>query len=291
MEATVLANAKINLYLDVVGKRDDGYHDIESIMQSVSLSDSVNVKLNAESGKSIKQKFIGSDLPCDETNLCYKAAYAYFDYMEIDEYDIEITVTKNIPEAAGLAGGSADAAAVILALDKLYGKNTDTDTLMKIGLKVGSDVAFCIVGGTCVVTGRGEHVTKLARLPEYTVLIVKSTNESVSTKEAYKRIDGKRASVKSHISFADYKKAVESSNKKVIESGVYNIFEEVMQDSLSDTQRIIAKIKENGALAALMSGSGPSVFALFEDASSAEKTAEELKNTVCDCFTCVCKTV
>ncbi len=292
MKAVINANAKINLYLDVVSKREDGYHNIESIMQSVSLADVVTVTKNDARGQKTEQKFYNSELACDETNLCYKAARAYFDYFNISEYDILIEVTKNIPEAAGLAGGSADAAAVIRALDELYDGKSDVKILEEIGLKVGSDVAFCIVGGTCAVTGRGENVEKISDLPEYFVLIVKSARESVSTREAYKRIDENSARCKQNVGFEEYKNAVIGADTDVIEKGAYNIFEEVMRDCLDDAQKIIDKIKEDGAPCALMSGSGPSVFGLYKNKRDAEKTASELKKLMGEnCFTCVCKTV
>ncbi len=276
---TLDANAKINLYLDVVSKRNDGYHNIESVMQTLSLSDKVSVKCNGCSNKrSIKQAFINSALPCDETNLCYKAAKAYFDYFDIDSYDIEITVEKNIPEAAGLAGGSADAAAVIRALDKLYGKNSTDTVLSEIGLKVGSDVAFCIVGGTCKVCGRGEIVEKLSPMPKFWVVVSKSQNESVSTKEAYAKIDSREQNTDGQISFADYIAALKHSDIKFLTENVYNVFQSVMADSLYDTYEIINSMKKDGALCSLMSGSGPSVFGLFDNEELAKTACSNLKN-------------
>lgn len=290
METTVLAYAKINLYLDVVGKRADGYHDIESIMQTVSLADIVTVEIK-KGIERITQEFIGSDLPCDEINLCYKAAKAYLDYFGDRNCHIHIRVEKNIPEAAGLAGGSADAAAVIRALDKAFCRESDMSTLCEIGLKVGSDVAFCIVGGTAAVSGRGERVEKIRQLPEYTVLVVKSDRESVSTKEAYSRIDEKAVSVPHKYTFEEYKNAVEYAEKGIIENGVYNIFEEVMKNELSHTQELIKAMKKSGALCALMSGSGPSVFGFYTDEATANSAMERIKKEMDGIFAAVCKTV
>ncbi len=286
---TLDANAKINLYLDVTSKRDDGYHNIESVMQSLTLSDKVSVTLSdSEKIKSIKQHFINSDLPCDETNLCYKAAKAYLDSFGIDEYNIEITVEKNIPEAAGLAGGSADAAAVIRALDTLYNKNSSDARLCEIGLKVGSDVAFCIVGGTCKVTGRGENVEKIRPMPDMWVLVSKSANESVSTKEAYRRIDSKENPSLAQITFSEYVNALEAGNIEIITNGTYNIFQSVMKDLLCDTYKIIESMKKDGALCSMMSGSGPSVFGLFDDYELAKSARHNLKS---EYFAELCKPV
>ncbi len=285
---SVNAYAKINLYLDVVSKRSDGYHNIESVMQSVSLCDRVTVTLDTDAaGQKITQDFGESDLPCDETNLCYKAAKAYLDYFEIRDFDIHISVEKNIPHAAGLAGGSSDAAAVIKALDGLYDKNTDIEVLKDIGLKVGSDVPYCIEGGTCRVCGRGETVSKLSPLGGFYVVISKSEKESVSTKEAYSRIDLKKES-DSKTSFEDYVCAVNEKDNDVIASGVYNIFQSVMSDTLSDTSKIIESMKKDGAVSALMSGSGPSVFGLFEKREDAESSALNLRKSY---FAVVCTLV
>ncbi len=263
---TLNAYAKINLYLDVTGVRDDGYHNIESVMQSVSLADSVAVVLGDGDKNTITQHFENSLLPCDETNICYKAAAAYLAYYGIDGYDIDITVTKNIPEAAGLAGGSADGAAVIRALDLLYDKQSSLDTLCRIGLSVGSDIPFCIVGSTAAVTGRGENVCPLAPLADerFYLVIAKSQSESVSTREAYRRIDCGQYNGSAGTCFDTYVKAVDARDTYSVVKGVYNIFEQVMSDTLSDTYAIIAEMKKYGALCAMMSGSGPSVFGIFE---------------------------
>lgn len=277
---TLEAYAKINLYLDVTSKRSDGYHNIESVMQTVSLSDTVTVSIdeNADS-KSIIQHFSNSDLPCDETNLCYKAAVAYFKHYGIENYAVEISVEKRIPEAAGLAGGSADAAAVIRALALLCENNSSDEKLCEIGLAVGSDVPFCIIGGTCAVTGRGESVTKLEPLTGVYAVISKSANESVSTKEAYARIDSNCSNSMPSIPFDAYINAVCSGDTVNIAEGAYNIFQNVMSDTLVDTYKIIDTLKQSGALCSLMSGSGPSVFGIFETKKLAEKACEDLKKS------------
>ena len=277
---TLEAYAKINLYLDVTSKRSDGYHNIESVMQTVSLSDTVTVSIdeNADS-KSIIQHFSNSDLPCDETNLCYKAAVAYFKHYGFENYAVEISVEKRIPEAAGLAGGSADAAAVIRALALLCENNSSDEKLCEIGLAVGSDVPFCIIGGTCAVTGRGESVTKLEPLTGVYAVISKSANESVSTKEAYARIDSNCSNSMPSIPFDAYINAVCSGDTVNIAEGAYNIFQNVMSDTLVDTYKIIDTLKQSGALCSLMSGSGPSVFGIFETKKLAEKACEDLKKS------------
>ena len=257
-------------------------------MQSVSLADKVSVTLGEGAGKNITQHFENSDLPCDEMNICYKSALAYLKHFGIENYQLDITVTKNIPEAAGLAGGSADGAAVIRALDILYEKNTDTDTLCKIGLTVGSDIAFCIVGGTASVTGRGEIVKSLSPLADTGLycVVAKSAKEAVSTKEAYAKMDAGERMNEPHISFEKYVGAIEKRELEDIGKGFYNIFEDVMSDSLKDTFEIKRILKANGALAAQMSGSGPSVFGLFERKADAESACHALEK---DYFARVCE--
>lgn len=284
---TLEAYAKINLYLDVISKRSDGYHNIESVMQTVSLSDTVTVSFDEiADSKSIIQHFQNSDLPCDETNLCYKAAVAYFKHCGIENYAVEISVEKRIPEAAGLAGGSADAAAVIRALDLLCENNSSDEKLCEIGLDVGSDVPFCIIGGTCAVTGRGESVEKIKPLTGVHAVIAKSANESVHTKEAYNRIDSNCLNSTPSIPFDAYISAVSCGDISTVTKGVYNIFQEVMSDVLVDTFKIIGTMKKSGALCSMMSGSGPSVFGIFKTKELAEKACEDLKKcyfaTLCE---------
>ena len=284
----LLAYAKINLYLDVVSKRDDGYHNIESVMQSVSLADEVSLDVECCDGVEINQCFENSDLPCDETNLCYKAAKAYINYFNIDNIRVSIRVNKQIPAQAGLAGGSADAAAVIRALDTALGKGSDVATLSEIGLSVGSDVGFCIYGGTCAVEGRGELIEPLKKLDRYWLVIAKSYSESVSTSLAYLRIDNKARTSYPQASFVDYVNAVNEGNSDVIENGMYNIFRDVMSDELKETYQIIEAMKKNGSLGAQMSGSGPSVFGLFDCVEKAEAALGALNGK---CFAVVCHTV
>lgn len=271
------AYAKINLFLDVTSKRPDGYHNIDSVMQAITLCDVVKVDLAYDTvAKNIHQSFIGAELACDESNLCYKAASAYLKYYNIESYDIRISVEKRIPLAAGLAGGSSDAAAVIRALDILYDKNSSPETLCEIGLKVGSDVPFCIISGICAVTGRGENVRSLAPLGDMYVVVAKSKNESVSTKKAYALIDSNENDAYSHANFDEYVKAVQRSDINAICGGVYNIFQTVMRDELTETYELIELLKKEGAACAMMSGSGPSVFAVFKKRQAAERAAVKL---------------
>ncbi len=285
---TVPAYAKINLFLDVINKRKDGYHNIESVMQSVSLCDDVTVEVQVHEGIEINQYFANSDLPCDETNLCYKAAKAYLDYFEIRNIKINISVDKRIPCQAGLAGGSADAAAVIRALDKALGNETDVKTLSRIGLTVGSDVGFCIYGGTCAVEGRGEIIKPITKLSKYWIVIAKSNFESVSTAVAYFRIDTEERKSQPQASYSDYVNAVNNGNSCIIERGMFNLFQDVMKDELRETYEIIDVMKKNGSLGAQMSGSGPSVFGLFDNENKANKVLKALDGR---CFAVLCRTV
>lgn len=281
------AYAKINLFLDVVAKRTDGYHDLESVMQSVTLCDTVSVTLGDNVGKcEIRQSMEGACLPCDETNLCYKAAKSYLEHFAIEQFDIDIKVKKRIPASAGLAGGSTDAAAVIRLLDALYEKNSTDELLCEIGLRVGSDVPFCMLGGTCEVRGRGEHVKRLPSLAPYHIVVAKSNDESVSTKLAFDRIDNTDCYARPCMDFYDYVKAVSSGDRQSITHGVYNIFSSVMGDELPAMRCLVERMKQYGAQCAIMSGSGPSVFGVFATRDAANAACEKLKR---DSFACVCE--
>ena len=180
------AYAKLNLTLDVLGKRDDGYHDLRSIMQTISVRD--DIEIDIDTGKPWSLECSVEGIPQDERNLAWKAAKVYCDTMHKDPNGISIRVLKRIPSEAGMGGGSADAAAVLRALNRYYGEPLSIFALAELGAQVGSDVPFCTIGGTAMVEGRGERVRKLPDMPECFFVICKPTF-SVSTPELYKKID------------------------------------------------------------------------------------------------------
>ncbi len=268
MKITVNAPAKINLFLDIIGRLDNGYHSLFMVMQSVGLSDKITVEKTEDSG--IQLSCSDLRLPADESNIAYKAAKAFFNYTEIEPC-VKIDIQKNIPFAAGLAGGSADAAAVIVGLNEMFKTNLSMHELCKIGLKVGSDVPFCIVGGTCLSQNTGGVLSALEPLKNCFIVLAKP-EAGVSTAEAYAAADNTYLYRPDSMRMLD---ACEKGDFEGICKYAGNVFEQVIE--VADRVEFKRIMRENGCSLCQMSGSGPTVFALFEDENSAKKCSEELK--------------
>lgn len=272
MRIEVKAYAKINLLLDICAKRTDGYHDLFMIMQSVGIYDTVSVQ-RIKGGK-IKLSCDREGIPCDERNIAYKAAEAFFEAARIrrPSRGIRIDIVKRIPHAAGLAGGSADGAAVIVALNKLYEKNLSEEELCRIGAKIGADVPFCITGGTLLAQGIGEILSKVKPLRQCHIVLAKP-DFGVNTGKAFSQFD-ENGKVHSPDCLGMLK-AVQSRDLFDISSHLENVFEQFIEVP----NRIYMKeaMRNNGALGACMSGSGPTVFGIFDSLENAENAAEELK--------------
>lgn len=273
MIITEQANAKINLYLDVFAKRDDGYHDIKSIMHSVSLADIVTVDTDCDW---VSLTCTEPTLPTDSKNLAYRAAQSFFDATGI-KGGAKIHIEKNIPICGGLAGGSTDAAAVLRALNKAFGFPVSSDVLQGIGAALGADVPFCLAGGCALCTGSGVHLTSLSPLPE-TVCLIANGGEGVSTPEAYGRLDsmyGERISAdKGDID--GIINAITSGNVIGASGKAFNIFESAVLPTHSVASKLRDIMKNKGAVLAMMSGSGPSVFGLFNNEEEAAAAASEI---------------
>jgi len=267
----IKSRAKINLTLDVCGKRDDGYHDIETIMQTLSLCDNIHILKTDKEG--IKLKTNLSWLPSGSSNIAYKAAR-----LIMDEYEIEggvfIEILKNIPVSAGLAGGSGNAAAVLKGMNKLFKLNISKDKLMEYALILGSDVPYMLLGKTAKATGRGEVLTKLPDMPSCKVVLAKP-KLSVSTSFVYKNFDMfsvcRRPDTKAMIS------AIENGDIMGISANLCNVLESVTLKAYPIIGEIKTRLIENGALGALMSGSGPTVFGIFENKDTAEAASLDIK--------------
>ena len=270
------AYAKINLFLDVTGRRDDGFHDIVTVMHSVSLCDEIKLTAMPSSERYIAITSSDPSLPVDENNLVYKSAKKYMSYFNING-NIEIWLDKRIPIGAGLGGGSSDAAATLRALNKIYGCATK-EQLLQMAAELGSDVPFCIDGGCATCTGRGENIHKFdCNFKRYYRYIVIAIGESrVSTPKAYALLDEKYGDFKTY-----------NENKSFSDIGsmpVYNIFESVAQNDEIDKIKQI--MLENGALQTLMSGSGPSVFGGFKNFISASFSVKSLKKQGYSAYKC-----
>lgn len=273
------AYAKINLYLDVTGKRSDGFHEVETVMHAISLCDVITVEVIPLGYADITLIIEGdSSLPTDGRNLAVRAARAYLDRTGITD-GIRITLEKKIPVAAGLAGGSSDAAATLRALNKLYGALTDAD-LIEIAAELGSDVPYLLDGGTAFCFGRGELVEPLAPLSGLNIVVAVDDGERVSTPEAYGALDALYSDFKSP-SFDDQSAKLALLKHGIAEGkldtrGLYNIFENAIFPICFGAELIKSKLFELGAVAALMSGSGPSVYGIFETSAAARSAVAEL---------------
>lgn len=273
----IKAYAKINLTLEVTGKRSDGYHTISSLMQSISLCDSISAELN-DSGE-ISVDCCNADIPSGKGNIAYRAAEAFRKYSAIGQRGISIHIDKEIPLQAGLGGGSADAAAVLCAMNRLCGANYSPEELCKIGVTVGADVPFCIAGGTKWCRGIGEILSEAPALQDCYIVVGKGS-EGISTKEAYEKIDLLGSS--EGISEQSYDGTVSSVSKIG-----RNVFEEVSR--LKSVSQIKEVLLSCGAEYSAMSGSGSAVFGIFSDIGKAKKSAESLSRN--GFFSSVCKPV
>lgn len=256
------ACAKINLTLDVLGKREDGYHLIDSVFQSVSLCDIVSVE------KSNVISVVCTDTTiCSESNIAYKAAQKFFEHTGVIG-GANIVIEKHIPLASGMGGGSADAAAVIVALDKLYNTNLSQQQLCEIGLSVGADVPFCIVGGTARVGGIGEQMNKLFDMPDCAMLLIKH-GEKMSTADMYKRVD---AFPQQYFYTQPMVNAINNGDLNAICKNVFNAFSSVCKNDI-----LINDIKQTNACSVSLSGSGPTVFAIYSDIDHANAAKTKLE--------------
>lgn len=272
MKITVKAAAKINLMLDILEKLPNGYHSLWMIMQSVSVYDRVSVEKKTSGGITISCSEDG--IPTDERNIAYKAAEKFFDFCGEEDRNIHITIEKNIPHAAGLAGGSADGAAVITALNSLYEKNLPVKKLCQIGVKVGADVPFCIQGGTMLAQDIGQVLSQLPDMPSCFFVLAKP-QQGVSTAEAYAAVDSMNLRhPDSHTMF----RSVVDGDLKGIAKSLGNVFEQAVD--VHERVSIKEIMRNNDAMGCCMSGSGPTVFGIFENSENAEKCAQELSKKI-----------
>lgn len=270
---TVDASGKINLTIDVLFKRPDGYHEVEMIMQTISLKDEISLKLIPRLVIELTSNCL--KLPQDENNLAYKAAKLMIEEYQLDA-GITININKNIPIAAGLAGGSADAAAVIVGINEMFQLNRPQEELMALSQKIGADVPFCIVGKTALAQGIGEKILPLKPLSDFGLLLVKPPY-FVSTEEVYSRLD-----VKTIQNRPDTLAMIEYINMQdigKIASGLCNVLEEVTLKLYPELDFIKKHLVQRGALGSLMSGSGPTVFGIFETVQDAKRAADEINLT------------
>ena len=273
------AFAKVNLTLDVLGKRSDGYHDLQSVMQTISIRD--DVEIDVGTGKPWRLLCTREDIPTDETNLAWKAAKVYCDAMKRDPEGLEIRIVKRIPSQAGLGGGSADAAAVLRALNRHFGSPLSILALAELGAQVGSDVPFCVVGGTAMVEGRGERLRKLPDMPDC-VFVVCKPDFSVSTPDLYQKID--TVAIPHRPDNQAIESALLAGDLGKIADNLYNVFDPVVTADNLELNYIKSICNSYGSLGQQMTGSGSAVFAILEDFEYAAVVCSMLKENYPNIF-------
>lgn len=266
------AFAKLNLTLDVLGKRDDGYHDLQSVMQTISIRDDVEIDIGT--GKPWKLLCSVEDIPTDERNLAWKAAKVYCEAMNKDPDGIEIRITKRIPSGAGMGGGSADAAAVLRALNRHYGEPLSIFALAELGAQVGSDVPFCTLCGTAMVEGRGERLRKLPDMPEC-IFVVCKPDFSVSTPELYRKID--EVAIAKRPDNCAMESALLAGDLGKVAENVYNVFDPVVTSEHLELNYIKSICNSYGSLNQQMTGSGSAIFAIMPSFEYAAVVCNMLK--------------
>ena len=271
-QITLRAYAKVNLTLDVVGRREDGYHLLESVMQSISLADTLTLR---KKPGGISLRCDHPLLPIDQDNICWRAAAAFGDHARIPGgVSVEITLVKAIPLAAGLGGGSADAAAVLYGLNRLYDAGLNLGQLQKIGLTIGADVPFCLQGGTCLVEGIGDRVMAVPAFPQAVLVLVKP-EAGVSTAETYGRLDPRThggTSTARLVSFLNENRPIPTL-AEVLE----NALESATIPFVPEVGLWKERLLRAGAHGAMMSGSGPTVFGLFTDVEAAKSCRDRYR--------------
>ena len=264
-------NAKINLSLDVLGKRSDGYHEVSMIMQSVSLADEIILREAPDISLTVDVP----GLEADASNLAWRAAELVRQQCGIAK-GVAITLKKKIPLAAGLAGGSADAAAVLRGVNKLWQAGLNQEQLLELGAQLGSDVPFCLLGGTRLATGRGTELEELPAMPVCGVVLAKLP-VAVSTAWVYGHFAA--AKVQQRPDLPGLKAALQEGSLEGVASRLCNVLESVTIEEHPEIQRLKDDMRREGAMASLMSGSGPTVFALTENEEAAGGVAERLRRS------------
>lgn len=279
-QMTISTHAKINLSLDVVGKRENGYHDLKMVMQSVSLHDEVTVARTGGTDLSLTCNV--PHVPCNQSNIAAKAALHFFDALGERE-GLHIHLEKRIPMAAGLAGGSGNGAGVLLALNQLYSHPFSPERLREIGLAVGADVPFCLLGGTALAEGLGELLTPLPALPDCAILLVKP-RFNISTARVFTQLNWR--TVRYHPDTAGLILQLKAGAVGSAARHMYNVLETVTAAAHPEIEQIKAQMMDCGAEGSIMSGSGPTVFGIFTDEDKAQAALSHFSRWYEQSFLC-----
>ena len=273
------AYAKLNLTLDVLGKREDGYHDLKSVMQTISVRDDIEIDIGT--GMPWVLHCTKEGIPTDERNLAWKAAKLYCDTMKKDPNGLEIRITKRIPSEAGMGGGSADAAAVLRALNRHYGDPLSIGALAELGAQVGSDVPFCVIGGTAMVEGRGEKLRKLPDMPDCFFVVVKPPF-SCSTAELYQTLDN--VEIAKRPDHQAMESALLAGDLGRVCENIWNVFDPVVTQDHLELNYIKSIFNSYGAVGYQMTGSGSAVFAVVPSFEFAAVACDMLRSNYPDIF-------
>lgn len=267
------AMAKINLGLDILGKRDDGYHEVRMLMQTIQMYDLLDIRRKSSPGIILTTNLLY--VPSDERNLVYKAAKLLMDEFAIQE-GISMKLTKSIPVAAGMAGGSSDAAAAFVGVNKMFHLGLSEQELMERAVQIGADVPYCIMRGTALAEGIGEKLTRLPQLPKCYILVGKPA-VNVSTKLAYENLD--LQNMGAHPDIDGMISDIENGDLYTMVSRMGNVFEPGIIGKYPVIQEIKDLMEAHGALKAMMSGSGPTVFGIFDDKNKMKAAARVLRSS------------
>ena len=281
MTYTEPAYAKLNLSLDILRRRDDGYHDMRMVMHSIDLSDTVS--LTPRNDADLVLSCNAAFLPCDDSNIAAKAVHRFFETSGLDRQGFSVQLEKRIPVCAGMAGGSSDGAAVLRLLKKLHTPQMPQEELEKIAALVGSDVPYCVRGGTALAEGRGEILTDLSPLP-YCFFVVCKPPFPISTPELFAQVRAKK--LRCHPDTEGMIRALNEGDLAGVAHRVYNVFEDLLPRKFAQVFEIKSKLLDLGAMSASMTGSGPTVFGMFRDENKAQIAAEELKKQYSATFLC-----
>ena len=276
---SAVANAKLNLTLDVVGKRPDGYHDLCMVMQEIDLGDRITLTL--DTGKPWSVISQSGEIPCDDSNLAIKAAKLFFAESGMDPNGLTVEIEKITPVCAGMGGGSADGAAVLRLLYEHYGKPFPEAALYRIAEQVGSDVPFALFGGTALAEEKGQVLTRIAPMPQCYVVLCKP-QFPISTPELFRAIDSEE--ILRRPDTAAMLAALEKGSVQDVANQLYNVFEPVVVRDHKELHEIRDILLDCGALNACMTGSGPTMFGLFDKFESANNAFSRLKQKYSDTF-------
>ena len=281
MTYTEPAYAKLNLTLDILGKRDDGYHEMSMVMQSIDLCDTVSI--TAQNSHELALTCNIPYLPCDDSNIAAKAVRRFFEARGETSPGLAIHLEKTIPSCAGMAGGSSDGAAVLRILHKIYTPDMPREELEAIGALVGSDVPYCVRGNTALAQGRGEILTDLPPLPGCFFVVCKPSFP-ISTPELFAQVRVKK--LRCHPDTKGMIRALEEKDLEGIAHRVYNVFEDVLPRKYEQVFEIKRRLLDLGAMTASMTGSGPTVFGMFPSEATAQNAAQELKRDFVSTYCC-----